>query len=132
MRNKSLKFRTYYIDTFCVYIIFLLVCFIVVLTASSGFLIHRLEPSHFTTWFDGVWWSIVTIFTVGYGDFAPHTTIGKLIGICIILLGTGFCSYYMVLFATDMINKQYMRIKGEAAATSNGHMIIVGWNERAK
>ena len=42
------------------------------------------------------------------------------------------CSYYMVLFATDMINKQYMRIKGEAAATSNGHMIIVGWNERVK
>ncbi|MCU9577547.1 NAD-binding protein, partial [Bacillus cereus] len=40
--------------------------------------------------------------------------------------------YYMVLFATEMINKQYMKIKGEEAATSNGHMIIVGWNERAK
>ncbi len=38
----------------------------------------------------------------------------------------------MVLFATEMINKQYMKIKGEEAATSNGHMIIVGWNERAK
>ena len=50
----------------------------------------------------------------------------------IILLGTGFCSYYMVLFATEMINKQYMKVKGEEAATSNGHMIIVGWNERAK
>ena len=31
-----------------------------------------------------------------------------------------------------MISKQYMKIKGEEAATSNGHMIIVGWNERAK
>ena len=31
-----------------------------------------------------------------------------------------------------MINKQYMKVKGEEAATSNGHMIIVGWNERAK
>ena len=31
-----------------------------------------------------------------------------------------------------MINKQYMKIKGEEAATSNGHMIIVGWNGARK
>ncbi|PWE74545.1 potassium channel protein [Bacillus cereus] len=127
-----MKSRPNLVDTFRDSIIFRLIFFIIVLTAFSGFLIHRLEPFHFTTWFDGIWWSIVTIFTVGYGDFAPHTTIGKLIGISIILLGTGFCSYYMVLFATEMISKQYMKIKGEEAATSNGHMIIVGWNERAK
>ncbi|MRR44326.1 potassium channel family protein, partial [Bacillus anthracis] len=117
-----MKSRPKLVDAFRDSIIFRLICFIVVLTAFSGFLIHILEPSHFTTWFDGIWWSIVTIFTVGYGDFAPHTLIGKLIGMGIILFGTGFCSYYMVLFATDMINKQYMKVKGEEAATSNGHM----------
>ncbi|KFN02767.1 potassium channel protein [Bacillus clarus] len=127
-----MKSRVNLIDTFRDSIIFRLICFIIALTTTSGFLIYTLEPLYFTTWFDGIWWSLVTIFTVGYGDFVPHTMLGKLIGMSLILLGTGFCSYYMVLFATEMISKQYMKIKGEEAATSHGHMIIVGWNERAK
>ena len=49
-----MKSRPNLVDTFRDSIIFRLICFIVILTAFSGFLIHRLEPSHFTTWFDGI------------------------------------------------------------------------------
>ncbi|HEK9102925.1 potassium channel protein [Bacillus pfraonensis] len=124
--------RTNIIDVFRDSIIFRLVTFIIVLITVFGFLIYKLEPKYFSTWFDGIWWAIVTTFTIGYGDYVPHTPVGKLIGMLLILLGTGFCSYYMVLFATEMISKQYMKIKGEEAASCHGHMIIVGWNERAK
>ncbi|WP_242144083.1 MULTISPECIES: TrkA family potassium uptake protein [unclassified Bacillus cereus group] len=120
------------IDTFRDSIIFRLICFIVILTTGFGFIIYKLEPAYFSTWLDGIWWSLVTIFTVGYGDYVPHTSIGKIVGMLLILLGTGFCSYFMILFATEMMNKQYMKITGEEAASSNGHMIIIGWNERAK
>ncbi len=120
------------IDAFRDSIIFRLFCFIVILIAVFGFLIYKFEPTYFSTWFDGIWWALVTTFTVGYGDFVPHTPVGKVTGMLLILLGTGFCSYYMVLFATEMISKQYMKIKGEEAASCHGHMIIVGWNERAK
>lgn len=120
------------IDVFRNSIIFRLVSFIFVLITIFGFLVYKLEPRYFPTWFDGIWWALVTTFTIGYGDFVPHTPIGRLIGMLLILLGTGFGSYYMVLFATEMISKQYMKIQGEDAATCHGHMIVVGWNERAK
>ncbi len=94
---------------------FRLICFIVILTTVFGFIIYKLEPTYFSTWLDGIWWSLVTIFTVGYGDYVPHTPIGKIVGMLLILLGTGFCSYFMILFATEMMNKQYMKITGEEA-----------------
>lgn len=120
------------IDIFRSSIILQLVLLISLLSVVSGFVIHHLEKEAFPTWFDGVWWAIVTIFTVGYGDFAPQSVPGKLVGIALILLGTGFCAYYMVLFATEMISKQYRKVKGEEAASAQGHMIVIGWNERAK
>src|SRR5207247_3085474 len=40
------------------------------------------------TW-DGVWWAIVTMTTVGYGDIPVGTDLGRLIGIMIMLVGIG-------------------------------------------
>lgn len=66
-----MKSRPNLVDTFRDSIIFRLICFIIVLTAFSGFLIHRLEPFHFTTWFDGIWWSIVTILQLDMETLLP-------------------------------------------------------------
>lgn len=100
-----MKFCLNLVDIFCDFIIFCLICFIIVLIVFFGFFIYRLEFFYFIIWFDGIWWLIVIIFIVGYGDFVFYMTIGKLIGISIILLGIGFCFYYMVLFVIEMINK---------------------------
>ncbi|WP_416828578.1 ion channel [Ectobacillus polymachus] len=97
-----------------------------------GFSIHFLEPKVFPSIFDGIWWAIVTVFTVGYGDYVPQSTYARLLGILLILLGTGFGSYYMVSFTTELISRQYSNQKGQAAVSLNRHLIVVGWNERAK
>ena len=124
-----MKSRPNLVDTFRDSIIFRLICFIIVLTAFSGFLIHRLEPFHFTTWFDGICGQSLPFYSWIWRLCSPYDD-RKTNRYKYYFIRTGFCSYYMVLFATEMINKQYMKIKGEEAATSNGHMIIVGWNER--
>lgn len=44
-----------------------------------------------STW-DGIWWAMTTMTTVGYGDFFPETDAGRVIGMGIMLVGIGFLS----------------------------------------
>lgn len=43
---------------------------------------------------DGIWWSAVTISTVGYGDKVPHTTLGRVVGIAWIFVGVTMVSLF--------------------------------------
>lgn len=50
---------------------------------------HEAQPDAFSNAFSGIWWSVSTLLTVGYGDIYPVTVIGKLMAICIAFLGVG-------------------------------------------
>ena len=87
---------------------------IVVLMLSSSLCMYSLEheaqPDVFTNAFSGVWWSVSTLLTVGYGDIYPITTAGKTVGIILTCLGVG-----MVAIPTGIISagfvEQYSRLK---------------------
>ena len=59
--------------------------------ASSGiYLVEKdAQPEKFGSIPQAMWWSIVTLTTVGYGDVYPVTTLGKIFGSVIIILGIG-------------------------------------------
>lgn len=42
------------------------------------------------SWSEALWWAIVTSTTVGYGDISPHTLVGKLAAVLLMLIGVGF------------------------------------------
>lgn len=42
------------------------------------------------SFFDSIWWAMVTITTVGYGDIAPVTTGGRVVSMLLMMLGIGF------------------------------------------
>jgi voltage-gated potassium channel len=61
------------------------------------------EHQGITTW-DGVWWAITTVTTVGYGDIVPESTGGRIIGITIMLVGIGFVALLTAFIADRFIN----------------------------
>ena len=67
------------------------ILFIVLIISSSGMYIVEkdIQPEKFGSIPQSMWWSIVTLTTVGYGDVYPVTTMGKFFGSIIIILGIG-------------------------------------------
>ena len=61
-----------------------------VLAASLMYFAEReAQPEKFASIPEAMWWSIITLTTVGYGDVAPVTALGRVIAGCIAILGIG-------------------------------------------
>lgn len=106
------------------------VAWVVVLVFCSSVLISLLEPG--LKWTDSVWWSIVTLTTVGYGDFSPVTGGGRAVAVVIMFLGIGLLGTLSATFATMMISRRIKEDKGMSRYTFEKHIIICEWNHRAQ
>ncbi|WP_100405273.1 potassium channel family protein [Bacillus solitudinis] len=112
---------------------FILRLLLIVIGIASviGSIIHLLEPKQFPSLFDGIWWAIVTVSTVGYGDFVPVSTFTRLIAIALIFIGIGFMTLLVTSFATSAVSAQQLLREGGLSFMGKEHVIIIGWNERS-
>jgi len=63
---------------------------LILFSACLMFLLEsQAQPEAFGTVAAAVWWAVVTLTTVGYGDITPVTSLGKVLGAIIMLLGVG-------------------------------------------
>ncbi len=53
---------------------------------------------------DAIWWGIVTITTVGYGDFYPVTTLGRLTGVFVMFAGIGIIGALASILASLLVS----------------------------
>ena len=94
---------------------------------------HQAQPEAFASIPESMWWALITLTTVGYGDVSPITTLGKmvgaltaLIGVCTVALLTGIIASAF----TSQIEKRKALMEAEiAAAFSDG---IITDNEMQK
>ena len=102
---------------------------IVVLLSLSSTCIYLLESR--TTvpgLFEALWWSVVTMATVGYGDIVPATTSGKVVGMLVIASGIGLVSTFTGNLASLLVERKAAKRKGLLEVKISGHVIILGWN----
>lgn len=92
---------------------------------------HEAQPEVFTNAFSGIWWSVSTLLTVGYGDIYPITTMGKLFGIFIAFLGVGMVAIPTGIISAGFVD-QYSRIKrlSEYANETDIHFIKVNLSKK--
>ena len=68
--------------------------------------------SGFTSIPKGIYWAIVTLTTVGYGDIAPVTALGQLLASCVMILG-----YAIIAVPTGIITAEFSQAKRKATTT---------------
>ena len=69
---------------------FLIVGFCITIAACLIYLVeHNAQPDKYTSIPASLYWSVITITSVGYGDVVPVTPLGQLIAVCVAILGLG-------------------------------------------
>lgn len=72
-------------------------------------------------WIDALYFSVVTLSTVGYGDFTPQTTIGKLFTICYLFCGVG-----LFVAAASAVAQSLIRARESERLALRRHLRIQG------
>jgi voltage-gated potassium channel len=89
----------------------MLVMLIFMVLAACGMYLaeHQVQPKTFGSIPAAMWWAIVTLTTVGYGDIVPVTLAGKIIGAVIMLLGIGMVALPAGMLASRFSEELHQR-----------------------
>ena len=90
--------------------VFILLVLIVASSLCMYSLEHEAQPDVFTNAFSGIWWSVSTLLTVGYGDIYPITPAGQAMGIVLSFLGVGTVAIPTGIISAAFV-EQYSKVK---------------------
>ncbi|MCF7859242.1 MAG: NAD-binding protein [Candidatus Cloacimonetes bacterium] len=111
----------------------ILICIVILAGAIAVLAVEfNNADSTISVFFDAIWWALVTITTVGYGDLVPITFWGRMIGIVFIFLGFIIFSTFTAFIASTFIDKKIKERKGLNKITDRNHVLICGWNNSAR
>jgi voltage-gated potassium channel len=87
---------------------------VIIIGAAAAYRAEHPTNPEFATFGDSLWWAVVTLTTVGYGDIVPETTVGRLIGVMIMVTGVGILGVLAGSLAS------FFRIGGPDDETTDG------------
>jgi voltage-gated potassium channel len=99
---------------------------------SLFFIEHTVNPN-ITNLADSLWWGLVTLTTVGFGDIAPVTGLGRIVGGCLMVVGMLTLGLFAGIVAQTLprailgIRKEQIRMSGHV-----NHLVICGYESGAE
>lgn len=105
----------------------------VIAYGTSGFLFFEVEARPDLAAEDALWWTLVTLTTVGYGDVFPMTAGGRfLVAVPVMVLGIGLLGYVLSIAATRLVEAKTKEMMGMAKLDLEGHLVVVNFPNLAK
>jgi len=107
---------------------------IFIITIAAASIVTYYESAHgeeFKTFWDSVWWVLVTISTVGYGDKVPITPEGRITAVVIMLFGIALLSIITATVSSVFVTRKIREGKGLQEIKVKDHILICGWDEQA-
>ena len=103
-----------------------------VVTLLGGVSIYLVEASandSLTTLLDGMWWALVTVTTVGFGDITPVSTVGRLIGSTVMVAGMFLLASFAGIVGSSLVNG-ILSIREEQFRMSDyvNHVVVCGYD----
>ena len=80
-------------------------CFAIAYILVSALVVFNVEPDTFHTFFDAVYWAVVSLTTVGYGDLYPSTDVGRTIAMISSLMGVAVVALPSGIITAGMLDE---------------------------
>jgi voltage-gated potassium channel len=111
----------------------LLLCVAVILYGASGFLYFETPERPDLGWADAFWYALVTLTTIGYGDFFPTTLAGRyLVAVPMMLFGVGLLGYVLSVAASTLVQAKTRELHGMANVSFKDHLVIFNFPSLGK
>ncbi len=100
---------------------------------STGFVYFEQSARPDLTLLDGLWYTIATVTTVGYGDLAPASAGGRLlIALPLMMVGIGLLGYVLSIAASSLVESKTKELHGMGEYRLEGHLVILNFPERGQ
>ena len=97
----------------------------------GGTVLQWLETGDISKGNNPFWWAIVTMTTVGYGDFSPETPEGRIFAVFIMFVGIALVSLLTASISSIFVAQKIREGKGLEKLTLADHIVLCGWNMNA-
>ncbi|GAB4363353.1 MAG: hypothetical protein Kow0042_01170 [Calditrichia bacterium] len=116
-------------------ILLTIISLIFLVSLLGAFIVYAIEAGEnasLQSFWLAIWWVLVTITTVGYGDIVPVTDAGRLLGVFIIFTGVALVSTLTATISSIFVSQKLKEERGLKQITENNHIILCGWNHTAE
>ncbi len=95
-------------------------------TFTYTILFHVIEKRDILS---SLYWTVITMATIGYGDITPNTMAGKILAMAMAISGIAIYTAFASILIDYITERNIRRIQGLGMVKDRDHVIIAGWNE---